>query len=272
MSETTPPVSGLAREASSATPPGVGFSWHDTVAGRVLQATDLAAIAPHVFTSRDLTFQGTRFEQDLARVAATLGVTAADVCRVKQVHGRGVRLVARATKTWDVEPADAIVSTDPRRAIAVQVADCVPILLADRRGRAVAAVHAGWRGTCAGIAGAAVEALGELGVPASDLVAALGPSIGPCCYQVDGPVHQTFLGMTPDAVGWFIEDGLDRWKLDLWQANVDQLESAGVAADAIHAPRLCTAEHLDICFSYRKEGSGAGRLMAAIRLGEPART
>ena len=77
-----------------------------------------------------------------------------------------------------------------------------------------------------------------------------------------------FLGMTPDAAAWFAEDGLGHWKLDLWQANADQLENAGVPSSAVSVARMCTAENLSDWFSYRAEGSGTGRLVAAIRLGQ----
>ena len=246
---------------------GVGeFDWQAGPAGRCLVSRTLGSIARHLFTTRDLSFRNDDELGDERRLAEAVGVTPAGLVHVKQVHGRGVLLVEPGEAPPRGHAADAIVCTDPDVAIVVRTADCVPILIGDRRGRAVAAVHAGWRGTCAGVAIAAVDALAALGVAAADLDAALGPSIGACCYQVDDRVRTAFLGMTPDAAAWFREDGPGHWRLDQWAANRDQLIGAGVPAEAIAVSAECTADHRDRYFSYRVEGPGTGRLAAAIRL------
>ncbi len=249
---------------------GVGpFEWVEGAAGRVLRCHVMLSLAPHVFTSRNLEFREATLAADYTRLGDALGLKPDNILRVRQVHGRTVVSVRPGDSFAEPPEADAIVSVDPSRAVSVRVADCVPILISDRQRRVVAAVHAGWRGTCAGVTTAALEAIKEEGVPASDLVVAIGPSIGPCCYQVDDKVRMAFLGMTPDAARWFAEDGPGHWRLDLPQANVDQLEDGGVPREAIYVAPMCTAERLDRCFSYRAEGARTGRMVAAIRLPAP---
>ena len=122
--------------------------------------------------------------------------------RVKQVHGNVVRVVTRegvtATTTAGQPEGDAIVSNAPGLVLAVVVADCVPILLSDRTSGTVAAIHAGWRGTCAGIAIVAVQAMDRtFGTRPEDLVAAIGPSIGPEDYVVGEPLVERLCGRGP---------------------------------------------------------------------------
>jgi YfiH family protein len=247
-----------------------GFAWVDDGAGRILRATALEPLATHIFTTRAWSFRGDTEPADYTHLAKVMGVARSDVATVSQVHGRDVVVVTAGAPHSSTTGADAIVSTDAGRAIAVRIADCVPILLADPGRRAVAAVHAGWKGTAAGVAMSAVRRMEELGVPASTIVAAIGPSIGPCCYQVDARVRNTFLAATPDAAAWFTEDGPGHWRLDLWQANADLLAASGVPEHAIHVARLCTAHNADAFFSYRREGPKTGRLVAAIRLSAAA--
>jgi polyphenol oxidase len=168
----------------------------------------------------------------------------------------------------DTPQADIAVSADADRVVVVQVADCVPLLMADAAGRAVAASHAGWRGTAAGVAAVTAQHLtSRFGIEAGSLRAGIGPSIGPCCYQVGDELPGAFLdaGWSRSDTGrWFsARDG--RLYLDLWRANADQLEQAGVPAAQVSVSRLCTACHADWFCSYRREGAGTGRLAGYIR-------
>lgn len=241
------------------------FEWQTTPVGRTIRSTALARIAPHLFSSRDGSPPGVH-QPDYEAVARCFGVDATRVVHVRQVHGRDVVTVRQGEVCDPVTAADAVVSFDPSRAVLVRVADCVPILLADRHCRVVAAVHAGWRGTAAGVVSAAVEAIESAGIPASDLVGAIGPSIGPCCYQVDATVRADFARRWTKSDDWFTPDGTERWRLDLWRANRAQLEAAGLPADAIAIASACTADAPTLWYSHRRQGASAGRMVAAIRL------
>lgn len=249
------------------TPVAEGFVWTDSVAGRALLCEPLQMLAPHFFSSRPLSFPGPERDDDYGVIAEALDVPARAVVRVRQVHGRTVRVLSNDADLVPepIQDADAIVSARDDCAVVVRIADCVPILVADRRGRAVAAIHAGWRGMAAGVVRAAIEALGDEGVAAGDLIAAIGPSIGPCCYQVDDRVRDLFLAATPDAAAWFDEDGPGHWRLDLWRAAKDSLVDAGVSESSVYLAGFCTADHPDLFFSHRRDGAAAGRMVAAIR-------
>jgi YfiH family protein len=159
-------------------------------------------------------------------------------------------------------------------ALAVVTADCVPILLADPASGAVGAVHAGWRGTVADVTGAAVRAMTRhWDVAPARLVAAIGPSIGACCYEVGEELPTAFAaaGHLEDATSrWFARDEDGRLRLDLWIANRDLLVRAGLRPDQVHVAGLCTKTHLDWFESYRAEGAAAGRLAAIIKCPEAA--
>jgi polyphenol oxidase len=250
--------------------PNPSFRWRTAGAVRLLECLPLADIALHGFTTRalDLGRGGTDHQAEWARLAASFDLPIASVVRLRQVHRADI-VHARSSDVDDPPCGDVLVSGDPTIAVAVQAADCVPLLMADRRRGAVAAVHAGWRGTAAGAAAAAVEALeATFATRPADLVVAIGPSIGPCCYQVGPEVRQGFVaaGHQADALArWFLPDEGDRLRLDLWRANIDALVACGVPAAAVQVSGLCTAHHTDTFFSYRREGARAGRLAGVIR-------
>ena len=242
------------------------FYWTRSPCGPVLKYRPLEALATHLFTTRD---------QPLSVADELLDVT--EVVTANQVHGREVLTTRRGSpRSADPQDADVLVSDDPHVAIAVRAADCVPLLLADSRTGAVAAIHAGWRGTAAGAAPAAVQALvRDFGTKPWDLVAAIGPSIGACCYEVGSELVDAF------AAAGHPRHLIDHWfqarppqrgsrersklRLDVGGANRDQLILAGVPEESIYACGLCTAMHLDVLTSYRAEKEKAGRIAAIIR-------
>jgi YfiH family protein len=259
--------------------PSDGFAWAQAPAGPALVCAGLEPFAAHVFTTRAWALG---FAQDSGdpeawrQVADVLGVDPVNLVRARQVHGAsvvvrhaGVDLPPGATPR-DLPEADILVSDDSRLGLAVQTADCVPLLIADRRTGAVAAAHAGWRGLAARVPAMAVEALGrEFGSRPVDLVAAIGPSISAARYEVGEDVRRTFAasGCSPGQLARWFADG-DRpahWRFDGWQSARDLLEAAGVPTAQIHAAELCTASLPDLFCSYRRDGKRAGRVAGAIR-------
>jgi YfiH family protein len=238
--------------------PSCEFEWVQAPWGTALRCAPLAAIAPHYFS--------TRHDAPEATLADALGVGLDALVRMQQVHRADV-FVAKGRPSSKPE-ADIAVTNDPSIALSVRMADCVPVLLADRHTGAIAAIHAGWKGTAAGAVMAAVDALAlsYLTKP-GDIIAAVGPSIGPCCYEVSSELADRF-SSHQEAATWFTREAKPH--LDLWRATRDQLARAGVSPEDIHVAALCTFDHPTLFHSYRRDGTRAGRLVAAIR-SEPSR-
>jgi YfiH family protein len=222
-----------------------------------------------------------RFVAALGAPDATQEVT---LVALKQIHSDVIC-------HFDAAPAepcrgDASFADQAGLLLGVQTADCVPILLVDPKNRAVAAVHAGWRGTLARIL---AKTIGQMQMryrtKPADLLAAIGPAIGGCCYQVGTEVATQFASQFADAADWFDElrTGDEpnplQWLnmmppghqpppknvlLDLRKANRAQLLAAGLRDTNIFVSDLCTACRRDLLFSYRKEGAGTGRMLSAI--------
>lgn len=234
----------------------------------MLRCRALDGLVQHGFTSRQLGLRpGQPAGEAWASAAASVGCAVPRIGRVRQVHGAVVRVVRAGELDGPVPDADAVVTRDPGVAVAVVAADCVPVLLADPVTGAVAAVHAGWRGTAANIVAAAVKTLTrEWGVDPASFIAAIGPSIGPCCYAVGAELVTAFeqAGHPRECVSQWFSTQDQRLVLDLWTANRDLLERAGVAAKNIHVAGLCTQTHREVFESFRAEGAEAGRMAAVI--------
>ncbi len=272
--------------------PNGGFAWVQAAAGAALVCEPLARLAPHLFTTRSwrLGSPGAPPADGWSDVAEAIGVDAAHLVRLHQVHG-GAAFVADHRP--QLLPTADIVVSDRDNAIAVQAADCVPLLIADTRRGVVAAAHAGWRGLAASVPHAAVAAMArEFDSRPEDLIAAAGPSIGACCYEVGSEVRDAFIradGNDGRVDRWFVSEPQPtavnpslpgvaaparpgHWFMDTWAIVRAQLEDAGVPADRIHVAELCTASHPAWFCSYRRDGAPAGRLAAVIRRGESSTT
>jgi len=192
------------------------------------------------------------------RFSRAIGLDGTPIHWAHQVHGCDVTTVRAAAAPGEpnVGRCDAIATALPDTALAVQTADCVPILFAAPA--AVGAAHAGWRGAAKNVAGEAVRALGALGAPPGTLTAWIGPAIGPCCYEVGGEVAARFAGD-------FVRAGCGgRYRLDLKAVNRAQLEAAGLRREAIAIHPACTKCGGERFASYRRDGAEAGRMIALI--------
>jgi YfiH family protein len=195
------------------------------------------------------------------RLARALGFAAIPIIRATQVHGtaaRRVREAPAAETVLDAGSCDILLTTLPGVALAVQTADCVPVVLSGPG--AVAVAHAGWRGSAKNAAGAAVDEMSRAGMPPSDLQAWLGPSIGPCCYEVGGEVAAQFGGE------FARRSCSGRYTLDLPAVNRAQLEAAGIRAENISAHSGCTRCGGEKFASYRRDGAAAGRMVTLVAL------
>lgn len=192
-----------------------------------------------------------------------------------QVHGTDVRVVrdqrdARgpAGARGETEYCDALITDATGVLLGVKTADCVPVLLGDTRSRAVAAIHAGWRGTLALIVAKTIERMREqYGTRAVDIRAAIGPAARGCCYEVGTEVIDAFRESFPGGEEILTQTRAGHALIDLQRANREQLIAAGVLSERIHVAPLCTMCRTDLFFSYRREKSQqgrVGRLMSVI--------
>ncbi len=225
-------------------------------------------VSPHPFCSlnaaRTVGDAVENVEKNMGLIADSFGFDKKSLVTVRQVHSDKVLVLDEmgASGHAGVE-ADAIVTARKGTPIGVLTADCLPIILVDHARGVIGIVHAGWRGTLKGVTLKAVEAMRtSFGTDPADLVAAIGPAIGPCCYTVNDDVAEGFKGAFGNA-GGFIEGG-GPYRVNLREANRYQLVMTGVGVEKIAVERSCTSCRNDLFFSYRKDGGTTGRQLSFV--------
>lgn len=226
-------------------------------------------LALHVGDEPDAVIENRR------RYLTALGLDAARLVTPEQVHGETIaRVTARDAGRGSLAYADAIAATDAlvtdeaELPLLLCFADCTPILFLDPVRRAVGIAHGGWKGTVRRIAAKTVRRMQEeFGSRAEDILAGIGPSIGPCCYEVGAEVAEKFRTAFPGHEHeLFTEPQPGHTHLSLWAANIIQLEEAGIPREHIDCAAACTSCNHAIFYSYRADGGRTGRMAAVIAL------
>lgn len=182
--------------------------------------------------------------------------------RCKQVHGDEILWCEGEGRAHD-ESADALMTMSAGCSVAVRTADCVPILLAHPQTSMVAAVHAGWRGTVAQIVRKACITMQRQGAIIGEILASIGPAIGPCCFEID---HVTWQRLYPDRTAPIKKPAGEIFHADLVAINAQQLLSVGIATANIENLSHCTCCHSERFFSWRRDGNKAGRHLSMISM------
>jgi YfiH family protein len=236
--------------------------------------TRRGGVSTGLYSSLNLGFLAGDRAEDVRRnqalVEEAFGIPDGGLILMRQVHGDRIHVIDGDGPLPEGLPeCDGLITDRPGVALGVRTADCVPIFFADRARRIIGAAHAGWRGTALGIAAEMVETLAErFSSRREDLLALIGPAIGPCCYQVDAPVFEAFSAM-PDKELFFRPcKELGRWMVDLALANRIQIREAGVPSENIYTSGLCTSCRPELFFSYRAGGDRSGRQINLIMLRE----
>jgi len=206
-------------------------------------------------------------EENLQRMCGVLGLQRADLVSPNQRHTANVRRVGAADRGRIWPGYDTLITDEPEVPLLLRYADCTPVLIYDPAHHALALIHSGWRGTVQAAGRIAVEALAaEYGSRPADLIAAIGPSIGPCCYEVGEDVISAVHAAFDRPAGLLMSRKGGRAHFDLWAANRRWLTEAGVGQ--IEVAEICTACRMDDFYSYRAEQGKTGHFGAVAMLRE----
>ena len=231
-------------------------------------STRLGGVSTGVYASMNLSFtrgdEPDHVRENLSRFCRAVGVAPEDVVTSAQTHGVHIHNATAADRGRCPHPdIDGLITDEPHVALMMLYADCVPLLFADARRHVVGAAHAGWRGTAAHIGARMVERMvSDYGCAREDIYAAVAPSIGPCCYEVDKDVAEAF----EQCVSPRGEKSKRKYTVDLWEYNRRTLLDAGIQAEHIDMANLCTCCHVDELWSHRATGGQRGSLAALIEV------
>ena len=183
----------------------------------------------------------------------------------KQTHTSNIRIVTEAdcgkgiVRDSDIEDTDGLITDIPKIPLIVFAADCVPVLLYDKVRRVAAAVHAGWRGSVSGIVPKCVKLMkSDFGCDPKNICVAIGPSIGPCCFEFGSEAPEIF------GENYVVEKGNGKYNVDIWSYNKDLLTAEGISPENIDISGVCTVCHSDKFYSYRTHRENTGRQVAVI--------
>ncbi len=239
-------------------------------------STRLGGVSTGEFTSLNMSFNRGDSDENVTenykRLCSALGIRYEDLVASAQDHNTTVRRVGEAQKgigiykPKDMLSVDGLITNEKGVALVTYFADCTPILLVDTKLNAIGACHAGWRGTVSRIAQITVEKMtAEFGTNPRDIIAAVGPAIGKCCYEVDRPVAQRFIDLElSEAVVRDIGSG--KYMVDLLSANKQILMQSGVKENSIVCSDVCTKCNCDLIWSHRATGGKRGGMCAILEI------
>lgn len=242
-------------------------------------STRLGGVSRGIYESMNLSFtrgdEEAAVRENFARFCGAIGLKAENVVLSAQEHhtvlynataadrGRGI------TRERGYADVDGLLTDEPGVVLCTQYADCVPLFFVDPIRRVVATSHSGWKGTVAEIGRVTVERMcRDYGCRREDILAGIGPSIGPCCFEVDAPVVEAFAAMDIPTDGCIRDGAPGKWQVDLWEVNRRILLAAGLRPDKVTVTDLCTRCRPDVFWSHRATGGERGSLAAFIALTE----
>lgn len=240
-------------------------------------STRLGGVSEGVLGSMDLSYgrgdDPARVTENFDRICGAIGVDRENIVLSRQEHHTHLRHVTAAdrgkgiTRDRDYGDADGLLTDEPGLVLCTQYADCVPLLFADPVKRVVGTSHSGWKGTVAGMAAVTVERMvSDYGCRREDIRAAVGPSIGPCCFEVDAPVYERFAAMEVFDGGCVKLRPRGKFLIDLWEVNRRLLLASGIREEHLSVTDLCTRCRPDLFWSHRATGGVRGSLAAFISI------